>query len=231
MPPLVSILCPTRDRRAFLPNLLRVVRAQDWPADRWELIVVDDGTDKVADVFENEPGPIRYEALDVRVPLGTKRNRLVELAQGDILINFDDDDHSPPDRIARSVALLDATGADVVGKSEMAFYDVASDRVHVYPKIGDRHATAGSMAFRRAWWDKHRFAPDPHTEERQFLANFTAKVAQFPCPPWEVVLAIAHGANILPKNTSLPLAPVGLDQIVADADARAFYRSLGQEDW
>jgi glycosyltransferase involved in cell wall biosynthesis len=229
MIPLVSVLCPTRDRRAFLPQFLRCYRAQTWPADRMELIVVDDGRDRVGDLLDAPD--IRYEALDTRVPLGTKRNRLAELARGDIFINMDDDDWHPPDRVARSVALLQETGASVVGKSEMAFYDCATGRLHQTPRIGDKHATAGSMAFLRAWWEQHRWAPDPHTEERQFLANFTAKLAQFPCPAWEVVLCIAHGNNTLPKNTGMPRLPLKLEDVVPDEAARAFYRGCGEEDW
>jgi glycosyltransferase involved in cell wall biosynthesis len=228
--PFVSVLCPTRDRRSFIPNLLRVWSRFDWPQDRLELVVVDDGIDRVGDLLVDLPGVV-YEALDIRVPLGTKRNRLCELARGEILLNLDDDDWSPADRVRRSVKLLHETGADVVGKSEMAFYDVASGAIHQLPKIGNKHATAGSMAFQRAWWTRKKWAPDPHTEERQFLDNFTAKLSQFPCPAWQIVLAIAHGGNALPKNTKMPLAPVTLTDVVDDPTSLAFYQQLGGEDW
>jgi glycosyltransferase involved in cell wall biosynthesis len=228
--PTVSVLCPTRDRRAFLPGLLAVWSHQDWPADDRELIVVDDGQDRVGDVFAGLPN-VRYEHLGVRVPLGTKRNRLCELAAGSLLVNFDDDDWSPPDRISRSVACLQAHGVDVVGKSELAFWNLATDTIHVQPKIGARHATAGSMTFRRSWWEKNAWRPDPHTEERQFLANFTAPLAQLDRPPWELVLAIAHGGNTLPKNTAMPRAGVTLDEVVSDPALRALYRSLREDEW
>ncbi len=231
MVPFVSVLCPTRDRRAFIPNLLRCFRHQAWPADRIELIVLDDGRDSVADLLDGVDPQIHYHRLDVVSPIGTKRNRLCELAQGEILVNLDDDDWSPPDRIARSVALLDERGVDVVGCSELAFYNVATDRIHQYPKVGPKHATAGSMAFRRAWWDRKKWAPDPHTEERQFLDNFTAKLAQFPCEPWRIVLAIAHGGNVLPKNTGMPALPIRLEDAVSDAEAVAFYRGFAEDDW
>jgi glycosyltransferase involved in cell wall biosynthesis len=231
MTPRISVLCPTRDRRPFIPNLLRCFRHQRWPADAIELIVVDDGRDPVGDLFTGLGDHVVYEHLPERVPLGTKRNRLCELARGEILVNLDDDDWSPPDRVSRSVELLTQTGVDVVGCSELAFYDVATDTIHQQPKIGPKHATAGSMAFRRSWWTTRRWAPDPHTEERQFLNNFTAKLAQFGCEPWRVVLAIAHGGNVLPKNRSMPTLPIRLEDVVDDAEAAAFYRGLGAEDW
>lgn len=230
MAPTVSVLVPTRDRRAFLPALLRCIAHQDWPAEDLELIVVDDGADPVGDVFAGLPNTT-YLHLGQRVALGTKRNRLVELARGELLVNFDDDDYHPPDRISRSVAHLRAEDVAVVGRSDLAFWDRDTDLVHVQPVIGPKHATAGSMTFRRAWWEKTPFQAQSHTEERQFLANFTAPLAQLPGAPWDTVLAIAHGANALPKNPGMPRAPTTLDAIVGDAELRRLYRDLPGDDW
>ncbi|MCB9666193.1 MAG: glycosyltransferase [Alphaproteobacteria bacterium] len=229
--PRVSLLVPTRNRRTFLPRLLRYVQRQTWPADRLELVVVDDGTDRIDDLLVDPPVSLVYEHVGDRVPLGSKRNRLVELASGDVLVHFDDDDHHPADRVARSVACLEETGADVVGTSRLAFWDVGTRAVHVYPPIGPRHAHAGTMAFRRSYWEANRFAPDATAEERQFLRCFVANLAQLPGEPWETVLCISHGDNALPKNTALPRASVGLADIVPDPDDRAFYESLPDEDW
>jgi glycosyltransferase involved in cell wall biosynthesis len=231
MLPLVSVLTPTRDRRAFLPQLLRYFNSQSYPADRLELIVVDDGRDRIDDLLPLHDPRVRYEHLDVRIPLGTKRNRLVELSRGDILVHMDDDDYYPPDRVERAVRTLQSTGAEVVGKSEIAFWDAESGGIHLYPKVGPKHVSAGTMAYPRAYWDKQKFAPDAHTEERQFLNNFTAKVAQLACEPWEVLLCISHGGNALPKNTGLPKLPLTLADIIPDPEVRAFYAQLDLDAW
>jgi glycosyltransferase involved in cell wall biosynthesis len=230
MRPFVSVLTPTRDRREFLPQLIRYFQGQTYPADRMELIIVDDGSDRVDDLIPDDPR-IRYEALDIRVPLGTKRNRLAELAKGEILVHMDDDDYYPPDRVERAVKVLEETDAEVVGKSELAFWDLDTRSIHQYPRIGPKHACAGTMAYRKSYWDKRKFAPDPHTEERQFLANFDAKLVQFDCEPWEVLLCISHGGNILPKNTGLPKLPLTLADIIPDPETRAFYETLDLDDW
>lgn len=232
--PRVSLLTPTRDRRRFLPWLVAAVRRQDWPADRLELVVVDDGRDRVDDVFDGlDLGGVHvvYEHLGTRVPLGTKRNRTAELATGEILVHLDDDDWYPADRVAKAVAHLRETGAEVVGTSPLAFWDAGTRAIHRIPKIGDKHACAGTMAYTKAYWEAHRFAPDPHTEERQFLQNFAAKLKQLPGEPWETVLCISHGENTLPKNTNMPVAPVALADVVTDAAQRAFYESLELDDW
>lgn len=230
MHPFVSVLCPTRDRRTFLPAMLAVYDRFEWPKDRRELIVVDDGRDNVADVFAGRED-VRYEHLGVRVALGSKRNRLAELATAEIHVNLDDDDWSPPDRIARAVALL-TDNVDVVGRSDLAFWDGATDTVRVQPRVGPKHVTAGSMAYRAGWWRAHRWMPDPHTEERQFLANFTARVVQPDGPSWRWLLAIGHGGNLLPKSSAMPPAGVRLEDIVTDADLHQTYRAwLAEDAW
>ena len=40
--PFVSVVTPTWNRGAFLPYLLYMYRYQDYPADRRELIILDD---------------------------------------------------------------------------------------------------------------------------------------------------------------------------------------------
>jgi hypothetical protein len=59
---LISALCATKNRRAFLPEALRCFQRQDWP-DR-ELVVLDDGDDPVADLIPDDP-LIRHAILQV----------------------------------------------------------------------------------------------------------------------------------------------------------------------
>jgi glycosyltransferase involved in cell wall biosynthesis len=228
--PLVSVICPTKDRREFIPQLLRVFRSQTWPADALELVVLDDGRDKVGDLLSDDPR-IRYQQLSPRAPVGTKRNLLCELARGTYIVHMDDDDWHPPDRVARAVRLLDEHDVDVVGSSRLAFYDVETRGIHVTPLIGKKRACAGTMAYRRSYWEQHKWAPDPHTEERQFLQNFVAKLVQMDVEPWEVMLCISHGGNTLPKNTAMPRAPVSLEDVITDPEMRAFYDELDLDDW
>lgn len=230
MQPFVSVITPTKDRRHFIPHLLEVYRALDWPEDQRELIVLDDGRDPVRDLLQGEPG-VTYERLDIRQPIGTKRNLLCEMAKGDVIVHIDDDDYHPPGRIQQAIDTLEDTGADVVGTSRLAFYDVGTKAIHVTHPIGKKHAFAGTMAYRRSYWQAHAFAPDPHKEERQFLQNFFAKLSQIQAEPWEVMLCISHGDNILPKNTAMPRAPVTLDQVVPIPALRKFYESLEEDEW
>ena len=50
--PLVSVCTPTYNRRLFIPSLIKCFKSQTYPKEKIEWIVIDDGTDKVEDLFE-----------------------------------------------------------------------------------------------------------------------------------------------------------------------------------
>jgi hypothetical protein len=54
--------------------------------------------------------------------IGKLRNQANARAEADIIIHWDDDDWSHPNRIAEQVALLQSSGAECVGYNEMLFW-------------------------------------------------------------------------------------------------------------
>ncbi|VFS61148.1 putative glycosyl transferase [Kluyvera cryocrescens] len=93
--PFVSVVCPTYNRREFLPYLLYIWQYQDYPADKRELIILDDSPASNADLIAMMSDPsqpnVRYIHSPERLVLGQKRNMLNELATGEYIICFDDD--------------------------------------------------------------------------------------------------------------------------------------------
>ena len=68
--PLVSCIMPTHNRRPFVAQAIVYFLRQDYP--NRELIVVDDGTDPVADLIPDDPC-IRYLHQEHTSTLGAKR--------------------------------------------------------------------------------------------------------------------------------------------------------------
>ncbi len=110
-PPRVSVVVPVLNAAADAPRLLDALAALDWPEDRLERIVVDNGsTDGTAEALTRpgvtvlrEPRPGSYAA----------RNRGIAAATGD-WIAFTDADCAPrPDWLTRLLAdpVPDGTGA------------------------------------------------------------------------------------------------------------------------
>jgi hypothetical protein len=102
--PFVSCLCPTYRRLKLLENSIACFLAQDYPADRRELIVLDD-----AGELENQTGagwqiisiPRRFRSLP------EKFNALAGLARGGILVVWEDDDIYLPHHISSHVAAME----------------------------------------------------------------------------------------------------------------------------
>lgn len=92
--PKVSVVVPTRARGQLLRNCIRSLLAQDYPKDRFDIIVVEDGTNEgekvVSEITTSSPVSLSY----VRIPhsgLAVARNVGIEKSAGEIVAYIDDD--------------------------------------------------------------------------------------------------------------------------------------------
>jgi GT2 family glycosyltransferase len=120
-PPLFSIVIPTHQRPARLASCLQAVEKLDYPRDRFEVVVVDDGTRPEGSV-EAVLLPHR-ETLEVRLVRqhragpAAARNAGAERASGDFLAFTDDDCRPRPGWLsALAKRLADAPDALVGGR-------------------------------------------------------------------------------------------------------------------
>jgi glycosyltransferase involved in cell wall biosynthesis len=196
---LISCVLPTYNRRAFLPHAIHYFLRQDYPEK--ELLVVDDGGDAVADLIPSHPG-IRYVRLPHKVTLGAKLNLCCEQTAGPIIAQWDDDDWYAPDRLSRQMEALVRTGADVCGISDLLYYQLASGSGHryVYPTEQKPWLLGSSLFFRRALWERNRFAEIDVGMDGLFVwATPPEKVYSLPEP--RLAVHLIHHSNVSPKST------------------------------
>jgi glycosyltransferase involved in cell wall biosynthesis len=200
--PKVSICTPTYNRRRFIPFLIKCYRAQTYPSDRLEWIVVDDGTDPVGDLFEGVEG-VKYFYQEDKMKLGRKRNFMHEKTSGDIIIYMDDDDYYPPQRVAHAVTKLNANKeALACGSSEIYIYFKDRGTIFGFGPYGPRHATAGTFGFRKELLAQTKYDDDAEmAEEKQFLKNYTIPFVQL--DPRKSILVFAHEFNTFDKRKLL----------------------------
>lgn len=201
--PLVSCIMPTYNRRPFVPRAIEYFQRQDYP--HRELIVVDDGTDPVADLVPAGDPAVRYVRLDRRQTVGAKRNLACGHARGEVIVNWDDDDWYAPHRLRYQVEALHAAGADVCGASSLVFLDLRDGLAwrYSYPP-GPRQWLAGStLCFRRAFWDRNRFPDVDVGEDAQFVWSRQPKSA-VALPDDSFVVAMIHDRNVSPKRVNGP---------------------------
>jgi glycosyltransferase involved in cell wall biosynthesis len=115
----VSIIVATRNRQALLAQTLEALAGQDWPRDRLEIVVADNGSTDgtravIAAAAARNSGPaIRY--VFVAEPGKSHAvNAALEIARGDFFAFTDDDVRPERSWVARLAAAADDTGADFV---------------------------------------------------------------------------------------------------------------------
>ena len=88
--PLVTILIATRDRPEELRRTLRALRTQDY--ENLELIVIDDGsTADIGGVVRADWPEARFVRCEVSAGQSQRRSEGFELAEGDFILQLDDD--------------------------------------------------------------------------------------------------------------------------------------------
>jgi len=199
----VSEVTPTYNRRMFIPTLIELYRAQTFPKEKMEWIIIDDGRNKVEDLFI-EAGKtipnIRYIRKDEKIRLGAKRNELNRLVRGEIVVAMDDDDYYPPDRVSSVVeAFKKNPRIELAGSSEMNLYYLDSKKIYTIGPYNNNHATNGTMAWRKSYSDKHKYDEFvTKAEEITFLENFKHPMIQL--NPLSTILVICHEDNTADKN-------------------------------
>jgi cellulose synthase/poly-beta-1,6-N-acetylglucosamine synthase-like glycosyltransferase len=125
-PPLVSVVIPAFDEEADIAGCLAAVAAQDHPANRLEVIVVDggshDATVQIAREAARREGLRQFRVVSNparRIP--TSLNAGLAHATGSVLVRVDARSRPAPGYVTRCVALLDEhPAAGVVGGAQIA---------------------------------------------------------------------------------------------------------------
>lgn len=202
MPNFVSVITPTYNRRKFLPILIHLYKTQTYPAHLRELVILDDSPTSNEDIIPKDDPSIRYYYQSEKIPLGEKRNKLNELAKGDIIICFDDDDYHHPDRIKHSVYKLNQEKTDIAGCSALDIYYTDIKKIYTFGPYGRNHGTNGTFAYRKSYINKHKHDPTKNAqEEPSFTNNFTEKMASLDKD--KVILCINHDSNTFDKKKLL----------------------------
>jgi glycosyltransferase involved in cell wall biosynthesis len=174
---------------------------QDYPKNRMEWIIVDDGTDKIKDLIEASNIPqIRYFEIDKKLALGAKRNYMHKHVKGSIVVYMDDDDYYPPERVSHAVEMLQKNEkALCAGASEIYLYFKTMGKMIQAGPYGPNHATAGTFAFKTDLLKDTKYNDDAAlAEERAFLKDYTVPFVQL--DPLKTILVFSHEHNTFDKR-------------------------------
>jgi len=117
--PLVSVLVPMRNEERYIEACLRSLAGQDYPRDRFEVLVIDgESTDRSRDLAQQFT---LADDFDVRILDNPARktapglNIGLEAARGEVIVRVDAHAEVAPDFLSQSIAALRETDADAVG--------------------------------------------------------------------------------------------------------------------
>ena len=198
--PDVSILCITKDRRAFMPILKYSYMIQSYPEDKMELVIVDDGDDPIEDTLIGVPN-VKYVRCEQGMTISQKRNLAVENAMYDILVNMDDDDVYPNNSVLHRVAMLLKEPAKQCGFcTTIPCYDITkfSSFMNVPPitlEMSERVSEA-TLVFTRKFWEENKFDDMVHIGEGNAFIRGREQMCR-EISPQDVIVSLVH-----PKNTS-----------------------------
>jgi cellulose synthase/poly-beta-1,6-N-acetylglucosamine synthase-like glycosyltransferase len=164
--PFISVLVPARNEAEHIKALLDDLRAQDYPSDRFEVIVVDDGSedDTQDNVFTSTQPTVRLIELTGATGKKAAIEKGVSCANGDIILLTDADGRCGPLRLKTIAQAWRAATFDLllmpiaVRSNNSLLFELQANEQAGFMAVAIASARAGraliangaNMAFRRS---------------------------------------------------------------------------------
>lgn len=186
----VMITGKSPTRRPWCRMSLKAFLAQSWR--RKELLIINDGEQSWADLWRDQPGNTICEILvphDQPRTLGALRNLALEQAQGDWIIQWDDDDWSAPWRMALQMEHRQPDRP--VTLRRQIRYSTTRDTAFVFAETG-RYGIAGTILHPRT---ALRYPSRSIGEDAAFIKSWPQPPVVLEQAPPQTYVRIFHGGN------------------------------------
>jgi glycosyltransferase involved in cell wall biosynthesis len=218
--PRVSVLMPAHNYERYVAEALESALGQDYPAEDFEIVVVDDGsTDRTAEIIaelaDANPGRIRLTRQQNSGQIKAVGRARAE-ARGELLAFLDADDVWLPTKLRRQVELLDAhpevalvfcdmNTIDATGKilSHTLYQPGEFDPNRVYARVLRTNVVYNSSLIIRA--EVFRDAPDTVVDWDWWLTLCAHDVGEYAYIETPLAFYRQHGANMLLGATGAKL--------------------------
>ena len=200
---MISCILVTADRREFVKKAIQCFLDQDY-LDK-ELIVVDDGQDRVDDLVAAIASV--YHHPGKKLTVGEKRNLACIFAKGEYIAHLDDDDWSAPHRLSEEFKMMKESKKPVVGYKTMLFYDIAQNLAWKY--LGsDGFACGASLFYKKRYWEQHQFSPKNLGEDHDFTIDAMKHFGIYSKDVGLSMVATLHDRNTSPHDLTHQQFPV-----------------------
>lgn len=218
--PYISILTPTYNRNHFLPIMLSNLVKFDYPKDKLEWVIDDDGTDKIIkgdaeyEAIQKVIYPIKLKYLvhPIRRLIGVKRNYLVKQATHKICAMMDTDDLYMSPYLKKSVELMNKERCSLVGSNQMVFiYPHHNCKITAIECSAKRQIHEASMVFTKKHWKSMGGFEKNSRGEGAKMIDSTKESKIGLTQITECLLCIAHNENTVDKSNFLDAQDITAD--------------------
>ena len=239
----IFILCPTYNRRKFLPFLIYQFNYQTYNKDYLTLLILDDSDKPNYDMINfindyNLRSRIIYLHTKEKKPIGAKRNILNSIAKNlgaEYIVCFDDDDYYPPTKVEHDIKALVDSNYLIGGLGTIIIYYPNLNKLYKYgPKMtyfikmfAKGLATNGTLVYNIKYLDYGSYDNESkYAEETQFLQRYKIKLC--PLNIFNYIL-VSHSFNTVEKLQFLKQGlelNININEIIKDEFLLNFYSSL-----
>jgi glycosyltransferase involved in cell wall biosynthesis len=197
---------PTYHREKLFDIALHSILSADYPRDKIEWVIVEDGTDPALSAREKIISfqlqvpelKIKYIPIEGKMTIGEKRNLGVEHTSHEIVLFMDDDDHYPHTSFRRRVAwLLCNDKKKIACCTTLALYDlihgVSAVNVPPYHLPLSQRISEATLTFQKSAWRERPFSAVSMAEGEGWIEGRETEVLEFPCQ--QIIVAFTHHGN------------------------------------
>jgi len=181
----ISIIIPTYNCEKYLSRAIRSALDQNFPKDRYEIIVVNDGsTDNTPEVIKSFGGRVRSITLKNNCGLPSARNTGIKNALGRFILNLDADDYLHRDCI--SIEQLFLLGNSHFHAVSCDYFLVDEDEVHIKRISATKKPIACGIMFKKdnlikiGLYDEEFKAFEDFDLRKRYLDNFNIYNIELP---------------------------------------------------
>ena len=203
--PPISIVTPTYHREKLIDIAFHNMLLTDYPRDKMEWVIVEDGTDPALSAREKIISfqlqvpelSIKYIPIEGHMSIGEKRNLGVEHSKNEIIVFMDDDDHYPHTSFRRRVAWLLCSKKRIACCTTLALYDlvhgVSAVNVPPYSLPLSQRISEATLTFHKSAWRERPFPAVSLAEGEGWMEGREQDVLEHPCQ--QIIVAFTHRGN------------------------------------
>ena len=209
----IAIVCPTYNRRKFLPYLIYQFSYQTYPKHLLTLIILDDSEKSNIDLLNtindiDMRSRIIYLHMKNKKKIGEKRNIVNSIAKNilsDYIICFDDDDYYPPTKVVNDIRVLKNSKKLIGGNSTILIYYPHLDKLYIFGLKNNYTiklfynglASNGTLIYNVKYLENNSYNnSDAYAEEKKFLNNYKINLCRLDINSY---ILISHNSNTIEK--------------------------------